>query len=82
LNGDERRVLDAHRRGQFVSLSLVRTGGPRHRFSTSELDGGPRHRFSTTELDERPEATGRPLLPFGFRRSVRKTNEYERGTSP
>jgi hypothetical protein len=47
-----RRVPDAHRRGQFVSLSLVRTGGPRLRFSTTDLDEGPRHRFSTTELDE------------------------------
>jgi ribosomal protein L18 len=47
-----RRVLDGHRRGQFVSLSLVRTGGPRHRSSTTEFDGGPRHRFSTTEVDD------------------------------
>jgi hypothetical protein len=46
-----RRGIDAHRRGQFVSLSLVRTGGPLHRFSTTDLDGGQRHRFSTTDLD-------------------------------
>jgi hypothetical protein len=39
LNGDARRVLDEHLQSQFVSLSLVRTGGPRHRFSTPELDG-------------------------------------------
>jgi hypothetical protein len=39
LNGDARRVLDDHLQSRFVSLSLVRTGGPRHRFPTTELDG-------------------------------------------
>jgi hypothetical protein len=42
--GTRVEVLDAHRRSQFVSLSLVRTGGPRHRFSTTELDECRRHR--------------------------------------
>jgi hypothetical protein len=43
--------LDAHRRGRFFSLSLVRTGAPRHRFSTTDFDGCSRNRYSTTELD-------------------------------
>jgi hypothetical protein len=43
------RVLDAHRRGQFVTLTRARTGGPRHRFSTTELDDGDRRRPTTDE---------------------------------
>jgi hypothetical protein len=47
-------ILDAHRRGRFVSLSLVRTGRPRHRFSTMDLDGGRTKTRSAAEFPRGP----------------------------
>jgi hypothetical protein len=38
--GRASRVFDAHRQGQFVSLTLVRTGGPRRRRSTTGRHAG------------------------------------------
>jgi hypothetical protein len=74
-----RRVPDAHRRSRFVSLPLVRTGGPRHRCSTTKLDEDQRHGLSTTKLDEGQRHGFSTTDLDGGRTKTRTAADFPRG---